>query len=245
MCHSNAIIHLDMTEKEPQAAQKPQKPRWAYHMVVWGLAAAILASGGLLVLWTTGEDAPISANATALEAITRTPQASPTRGWQPDLSATQVPADSAMLDREILPIPSNTPDPTPTPTVTPPVIRWTQAEKNALSWMCYGEVGGMAEAKVDACLSVISTVRARYAYFNNFGETDVLSTLLRPGQFAISIRSDIPSPDPDINWAVEIYMNGTRGSCTGFLYFNSAPGGPSLCMIRSSNGQWVEFHNGW
>lgn len=155
------------------------------------------------------------------------------------------PSGQAVIDREILPLPSDTPHPTPTPTVTPPVIEWSQAEKYALSWLCYGEVGGMQEVKVDACLSVISTVRARYAYYNAFGETTVLETLMRPGQFNISIRTDIPSPDPDLNWTVELYVAGARGACTGYLYFNSVPGGPSECVIRASNGQWVEFHNGW
>jgi hypothetical protein len=111
--------------------------------------------------------------------------------------------------------------------------------------MCYGEVGGFAEAKVDACLSVISTVRARYAYYNEFPETDVIGTLMRPGQFLITIHTDRPGPDPDLNWTVEMYAAGMRGSCTGFLYFNSAPGGPVLCTIRAGNGSFMEFHNGW
>ncbi len=133
----------------------------------------------------------------------------------------------------------------PTQTYDLPIIEWTQAEIYALQWTCYGEVGGMQEVKIDACWSVISTVRARYAYSNGFTETDVIGTLSRPGQFSITFYTDRPGPDDELNWAVDQYRAGARGSCNGYLYFDSAPGGPSLCVIRAANGQWVEFHNGW
>lgn len=154
---------------------------------------------------------------------------------------TQTPAPTSTS----IPTATATPEPTTEATSEPPAeIFWTQEEKNALGWLCYGEVGGMAGAKVDACLSVLSTVRARYAYSNGFSETDVMGTLLRPGQFNVTVHTDRPGPDPDLNWAVEQYMNGMRGSCNGYLYFDSVPGGPSLCQIFSNYG-WIEFHNGW
>lgn len=133
----------------------------------------------------------------------------------------------------------------PTQTYDLPIIEWTQEEIYALQWTCYGEVGGMQEVKLDACWSVISTVRARYAYSNGFSETDVIGTLSRPGQFSITFYTDRPGPDDELNWAVDQYRAGARGSCNGYLYFDSVPGGPSLCVIRAANGQWVEFHNGW
>ncbi len=174
--------------------------------------------------------------------------------------ATPTAPSAVRVDRRIVPPPTRTPTPTLTPTVTPtatpspspsplpvtpPEITWTEAEKYALQWLCYGEVGGMAEAKVDACLSVISTVRMRYAYPNNFAGSDLLSTLLAPGQFQVTIYTDRPGPDPDLNWAVEQYQHGLRGSCNGYLYFNSIPGGPAECTIRASNGQFLQFHNSW
>jgi hypothetical protein len=103
----------------------------------------------------------------------------------------------------------------------------------------------MAEARVDACLSVISTVRARYAYGSGFPETDVISTLRRPGQFNFDFDPSQPAPDTELYWVVQQYQWGMRGSCNGFLYFDSVPGGPSLCVIQSSTGEFMEFHNGW
>jgi hypothetical protein len=177
-------------------------------------------------------------SATLAGPVTPTRPAPEEDNSDPPNNATPEPADSALPAEEPV---------TARPTINPddiPEIEWTQEEKNALSWMCYGEVGGMAGSKVDACLSVISTVRARYMYANSFYETDVLSTLTRPGQFNVEIHTDRPAPDADLVWAVEQYEAGARGSCNAFLYFDSDPGGPSLCQIYSANG-WIEFHNGW
>jgi hypothetical protein len=102
----------------------------------------------------------------------------------------------------------------------------------------------MGSVRGDACLSVISTVRARYAYSNGFGTTDVISTILAPNQFHITIDTSQPAPDAALYDLVIAYQNGARGSCNGYLYFDSVPGGPVLCTIRSSNGQFLEFHNG-
>jgi hypothetical protein len=123
-----------------------------------------------------------------------------------------------------------------------PPIAWTEEEKNALSWMCYYEVGGMGAARVDGCLSVISTVRARYVYGSGLGH-DVLSVLQWPGQFNIQI--DTSNPHSDMYPIVEQYQDGARGSCNGYLYFDSVSGGPSLCVIYGSGTQFLEFHNGW
>jgi len=108
--------------------------------------------------------------------------------------------------------------------------------------MCYYEVGGMGAARRDACLSVISTVRARYIYGSGLGY-DVLSVLQWPGQFNIPINT--ASPHPDMYPIVQQYQNGARGSCNGYLYFDSVPGEPALCVIRGAAEQFIEFHNGW
>ncbi len=160
---------------------------------------------------------------------------------------TGTPLAQAQIQRQILPgAEPGTPTPAPEasrPPVTP--IPWSDAEINALSWLCYHEIRGMAEVRIDACLSVISTVRARYVYYNNFGETDVIGTLQRAGQFPIDFDTSQPAPDQDLYWTVIQYQYGARGSCNGFLFYDSVPGGPVLCVIRSSNGQFMEFHNGW
>ena len=174
------------------------------------------------------------------------------------VDATDTASAAARIDRAIIapptrtPTPTLTPNPTPIPTSTPaptstdgppPEIEWTQAERYALQWLCYGEVGGMTGVKVDACLSVISTVRARYAYANNFNYSDLLSVIMAPGQFNVTVYTDQPGPDPDLNWAVDQYQTGARGTCNGYLYFNSIPGALAECTLRSSNGQFLQFHN--
>jgi hypothetical protein len=120
---------------------------------------------------------------------------------------------------------------------------WTAEEKNALSWLCYGEISGMGNSEYDACLSVISTVRARYAYTNGFTETDVIGTLRRPNQFNVPIETAQPAPEPRFMAYVEDYAQGARGSCNGYLYFNSIPGGPSACVIYGAAGLFIQFHN--
>ncbi|MCC6905272.1 MAG: hypothetical protein IT326_05460 [Anaerolineae bacterium] len=146
---------------------------------------------------------------------------------------------------ETVPTPSAAPASVNTPPATVPateIINWTPEEMNALSWLCTGEVGGMGYARADACLSVISTVRARYAYPSGFGVTDVMSTLRSPGQFNVTIRTDTAT---DMLPVVESYRTGARGSCSGYFYFNSIPGGPAACTIYGAAGQFVNFHNRW
>lgn len=139
------------------------------------------------------------------------------------------------------PAPRYTSTPAATPTLAEPVY-WTTEEQNALSWMCSGEVGGMGSAKTDACLSAISTVHTRYATASGFPETDVLSTLQKPNQFHVTIRTDVPT---DMLAVVELYMAGARGSCTGYIYFNSIPAGPAECVIYGAGSQFLNFHNSW
>lgn len=229
-------------------------------LIVAGAALVVLSLGSLALIGPLGE--PQARGSTAIGALT------PWLGsgtWEPvdvplPQAVTPTALSAARVDRRIVPPPTRTPTPTLTPTATPtvtpspspsplpvtsPEITWTEAERYALQWLCYGEVGGMAEAKVDACLSVISTVRMRYAYPNHFAGSDLLSTLLAPGQFQVAIYTDRPGPDPDLNWAVEQYQHGLRGSCNGYLYFNSIPGGPAECTIRAGNGQFLQFHNSW
>jgi hypothetical protein len=153
------------------------------------------------------------------------------------------------LERE--PVAQTTFVPTLTPYLTPtlaPVtpIPWTDEDYNALTWLCYEEVRGMKEARYDACLSVISTVRRRYAYEDDpYREDTIEQTLLRENQFPIDFELDRPAPDEFLQQAVDQYQWGARGTCTGYLYYDSVPGGPSLCVIQAANGQFVEFHNGW
>jgi hypothetical protein len=256
-----------MSDVELQSPESGRSHRSAL-LIALGTGLVIFSVGGALLLTLTpaGEDEAGGADAansggarieaeggptrtpTRRAAPSATPSATlagpvtPTRpasSAEPDSPSTAAPAVDTAPPEEVAPATQPTIDPEDIPE-----IEWTQEEKNALSWMCYGEVGGMAGSKVDACLSVISTVRARYVYANSFYETDVISTLTRPGQFNVEIHTDRPAPDDDLVWAVEQYEAGARGSCNAFLYFDSVPGGPSLCQIYSANG-WIEFHNGW
>lgn len=224
------------------------EPRLPALLIAVGVGLTILSIGGLALLaFLPAQGRPEAA------AGEGTPETSPNPGSEAAALpiGTPGPTPSPTLAGPVTPTrPAGTPpasdgEAAPTVTGTLPLIEWTEAEKNALSWLCYYEVGGMGEARVDACLSVISTVRARYAYPNGFTETDVIGTLTRPGQFNIEFETDRPAPDSELYWVVEQYQYGMRGSCNGYLYFDSVPGGPSLCVIRSSNGQFMEFHNGW
>lgn len=252
---------MDTPAESPQAHPSP---RWPLRLIALGAALILLAAGGFALLMFQPAPQPGLSGAAATptpDKATKTPEPTPTRA-----AVAMTPADDARIDRQLVSPPTHTPTPTLTPTatptstatataaispspspvpVTPEPIVWTQEEKNALSWMCYGEVGGMGAAKIDACLSVISTVRVRYAYANNFAGDDLLSTLFAPGQFNVPMYTDRPGPDPDLMWAVEQYAAGMRGSCTGFRYFNSIPGGPAQCTIYASNGQFLQFHNSW
>ncbi len=163
---------------------------------------------------------------------------------EPSATPTLIPPTPTISPAPAPKAPTDDAEPTrasePAPAVEP--IEWTPEEKNALSWMCQYEVGGMGAVRIDACLSVISTVRARYVYSSGLG-TDVLSVLQWPGQFNIPIRTD--EPNQGLIGVVEQYQNGARGSCNGYLYFDSVPGGPSLCVIYGAGGQFLDFHNGW
>jgi hypothetical protein len=256
-----------MSDEALQSSESGRSRRPAL-LIALGTGLVIFSVGGalLLTLASAGEDEAGGADAADSGGARIEAEGGPTR--TPPRQAAPSATPSATLAGPVTPTrPASSAEPDPPtvlapavestlpddeseaaqPTIDPediPEIEWTQEEKNALSWMCYGEVGGMAGSKVDACLSVISTVRARYVYANSFYETDVISTLTRPGQFNIEIHTDRPAPDDDLVWAVEQYEAGARGSCNAFLYFDSVPGGPSLCQIYSANG-WIEFHNGW
>ncbi|MBN1311825.1 MAG: hypothetical protein JXB30_10420 [Anaerolineae bacterium] len=206
-------------------------------LVVFGLVLTVLSSVGLILI----RDIPGTTQPPPV--VFHTPM--PTLAL-PDITATS--PRQAMISRGVVAptFPPQTATPTPELTQTAlPTIAWTDAEKNALSWLCWYEVRGMGDVVADACLSVISTVRARYAYNSGFGTNDVISTILAEGQFT-GVEIDTSQPaSSELYWLAEIYANGARGSCTGYFYFDSVPGGPSLCVIRSSNGQFIEFHNGW
>lgn len=243
---------VPLTEPETETRRAKQR---GFILIAAGLLLLLVGTGGLFMLLRFQPESDQQAlpfmqadeNPGEQDRKPETPDAdSAITG--PDV-VTALPEPTLISPPTALPTPTQLVEPTAlAPTiipVTPPEIVWTQAEINALGWTCYGEVGGMVEVRVDACWSVISTVRARYAYSNSFPETDVMGTLLRPGQFNITVHTDRPGPDEDLNWAVLQYQTGARGSCNGYLYFDSVPGGPSLCVIRASNGQWIEFHNGW
>lgn len=209
-----------------------RRSRFAIRLFLFGVALSLLSIGGLALLpkleYAALADTRYIAGLLAAEST-------------PTLTG-------SLIDRQAAvgtPAPTATPTPSPTPTnPPPPVIEWTEQEINALTWLCYYEVRGMGAVRNDACLSVISTVRARYAYNSGFRETDVISTLLGEGQFSFTFDPGQPAPDPSLRDLVIAYQYGARGSCTGYLYFDSIPGGPSLCVL-SGGGQFIEFHNGW
>jgi hypothetical protein len=210
-----------------------------------GLWMALLAGMGVVLILAACLLATFGPRTrAALARPTPTLTMTPTRTPRPTVSPTPAPR----VEREPLAVMTEAPTITPIPSPTPgpiPTIVWTEAERNALSWLCLGEVKALDELRVDACLSVLSTVRQRYAYPSAFNESSVAEVLAHPGQFNVTIHTDRPAPDPAMMQAVLAYESGARGSCTGYLYFNSTPGGPSLCVIRSADGSYIEFHNGW
>lgn len=210
---------------------------------MWGVVL-VLVGVVLMVVGVVGLMATSSAQQQAIAAalITTTPTFTP--------HATPTMDESPRIDRALPAVTTLLPIPTLAPTVTMALesvtpIPWTEEEINVLSWVCYSEARGMGEARIDACLSVISTVRQRYAHDNAFLETDIASTLARPMQFPIEYHFNYPAPDEELQWSVTQYQWGARGSCSGYLYYDSVPGGPSECVILSENGSWIEFHNGW
>lgn len=221
-----------------KAKPVPGSPRGAIRLILIGLVVTALSVAGLILLPGAGSAPSIA-------------ESLPSPSSNPVFATPTPPRDVAIQRAFVAPLgPTTTPTPTPTTAATlppPPKIQWTQEEEYALTWLCWYEIRGMGDRKIDACLSVISTIRARYAYANSgFSERDVISTITRPGQFTgVKIDTSKPAPDPDLLWAVHQYEAGARGSCSGYLYYDSLPGGPSLCVIHASNGQWEEFHNGW
>lgn len=222
------------------------------------LLAAALAGFVLLCPFTSGEAWPLLDLAPTATA-TLTPTATPTATIPATVrrsDATPTAPAQAVIERQVIAPPTHTPTATPTaiptvaptstpgPTVPAPPIEWTTEEANALAWLCYGEAGGMGWSKVDACLSVISTVRARYAYENRFYTSSVLETIIAPGQFNVRIETDQPGPDPDLNQAVELYAGGMRGSCNGYLYFTGQPQSDA-CVIYGYGSQALYFFNSW
>jgi hypothetical protein len=219
-----------------------------------GSVLLIIVGAVLTVVGVVGMLAASPAQQAAIAEELAAPTATPTlrqsvhAGRDGSAVSTLLPTLIPMPTATLIPATSLPPTFTLAPAATPaPVtpIPWTEEEINALSWVCYSEVRGMGEARIDACWSVLSTVRARYAYANEFGETDVAGTLMRPGQFPIEIHFDYSAPDEELYRAVIQYQWGACGSCSGYLYYDSLAGGPSACVIRSSNGSWIEFHNGW
>ncbi len=245
MAADDAIPTRDETHPHDKPRLTRPRPGW---LLVGGLALVGVALVGLFVLQMRSAPGAQALSAVVTLTPTAASAAQATGTPLPSSHLTPTALGQAVVQRQVVAPPTRTPTPGPTstaPAPTPPEIEWTQAERNALSWMCYGEVGGMAEQKVNACLSVISTVRARYAYYNAFSTTNVVDTLRAPGQFNVRIETGSPSPDPDLNWTVEQYQAGMRGTCNGYLYFNSLPDGPVLCTITSSTGEFMHFHNSW
>lgn len=244
---------MGQSDKNVEKTSRAGLPGW---LIGTGIGLVVFAVTGVVIAqqFPGDEMGPVVAesdgitvddSAAASNRTTSVPSFTPTVTPTPILGISPTPLAKVILEREFIPFPptpTQTPLPTATSTLAPPTIFWTQAEKYALAWMCYGEVGGMLEVKIDACLSVLSTARTLDMFYNSPG-SNILGVLDRA--FYVTVHTDRPSPDPELDWTVEAYINGMRGSCTGYMYFNSDPGGPSLCVIRSSNGSWVEFHNGW
>ena len=133
----------------------------------------------------------------------------------------------------------------------------SNAERELLVRLCVAEVFGMQPAiRVDACLSVIDTVFTRM-------KTGTISDGTLEGTLGWHRESDyywqfppwvtlgcerVPQeacrdnvPDGWAREAVELYLTGVRGSCSGYLYYNSIPGGSRDCVISDGN-QYAEFH---
>jgi hypothetical protein len=247
-------------DKQPS---RTSPPRWAALLIMIGALVVVLSGSGLLLLRDTPEEAVV-AETEAASPTSRHFVITPTDLAAPVIHRLIVPMPTRQVTPTAFVLPSATPSlvaaqqetqastsvPSTLPSTSQPAqptaegtaIAWTQEEKNALSWMCHYEVGGMGSVKYDACLSVISTVRARYVYGSGLG-SDVLSVLQWPNQFNIPINTD--SPNSVFIGTVEEYQNGARGSCNGYFYFDSVPGGPSLCVIYGASNQFLDFHNGW
>lgn len=239
-----------MNDTQQTKAQAPDTPGETGTPQAGGRASLVttLALGALfvgVVLLTvalTGPQTPPP----AVPESDLAPSATPVRGAIARFVATQ--GESLRIDRNSVLLTTHVPTLTPAVTLTlvpATPIAWNQEDFNALTWLCYEEVRGMAEQRIDACWSVISTVRQRYAYTNAYHEESIVDTLERENQFPITFHTDRPAPDEELQNAVRQYQYGARGSCTGYLYYDSVPGGPSLCVITSSNGSFVEFHQGW
>jgi hypothetical protein len=232
--------------------------RWTILAGAALVVGAALAGFALLGPFDSG-DAGLRLGLAPSATPTPTPTATPTSTLaatirQPDVTPTS--PDQALIERQVIAPPTHTPTPTqtaiptvpptptPGPTIPAPPIEWTTEEANALAWLCYGEVGGMGWSKVDACLSVISTVRARYAYTNGFYTSSVLETITAPGQFNVRIETDQPGPSAELNEAVQLYADGVRGSCSGYLYFTGQPRSDA-CVIYGYGNQALYFFNSW
>ncbi len=221
-----------------------------------GVFLLLLAGGGLLLL-LFNSDETVETEQSIAESIQLPVTLTPTETVETvnnatatSEEATEEPTSPEVEETSPTTAPTLTPSSAPVilleaqPTSTFVLIEWTEAEKNALSWMCNDEIGGMGTNVVrNACLSVISTVRARYAYPNGFTEKDVIGTLLRPNQFSIEVKTE--TPNERFYPIVEAYQQGARGSCNGYLFFDSVPGGPSVCVIYGAAGMFMEFHTGW
>jgi hypothetical protein len=242
------LLSQAMTEADQPTNIKRAPRRWAILLIGLG---SVLAAASAIGLFLTPNKPETAVAETSSPTITRPVMTvtiadqplvqrqiiePPTREIPPTATITPLPEPSISTLE-----PTNTDQPVddsqPTPQGTP--IAFTTEERNALSWMCYYEVGGMGSVKYDACLSVISTVRARYVFNSGMG-TDVLSVLTRPNQFNIPVITDHGS---DAFLAtVDQYASGARGSCNAYLFFDSVPGGPSACIIYGFNS-FIEFHN--
>ena len=226
-----------MSETVEHSEDKPAETKLLVSQLVLASLGLLAAVTGVVVVVATP-----TAEATAQQLAAESTPYRLRFPWQPQ-------TNDNLVDREAVAFTTLVPTLTPvvTPTIVPVTpIAWTEEDFNALTWLCYEEVRGMREVRYDACLSVISTVRRRYAYDDDpYGEETIEETLLRTNQFPIEFHLDRPAPDTGMVQAVEEYRWGARGSCTGYLYYDSVNGGPSLCVIRGANGQFVEFHDGW
>lgn len=139
-------------------------------------------------------------------------------------------------------------------------IVFSPDERKLLRRLLWYEVRGMADAREAVGLDVLDVVANR-TEIQLMSNGTIYSTLnwhdatggvwqFPPGVTfeCWQIPDNAGCPDNyDLTWADEIvdaYEDGERGPCEGMLYYDSIPGGPSLC--RQEGGlEFMEFHNGW
>jgi hypothetical protein len=126
------------------------------------------------------------------------------------------------------------------------------------------ECRGMGWAVEDCTRSVVSTVLRRMAFYEEthgaYGLSDgtVYGTLDHNYQGLwqfppwVTRGCEVVSEEACLDWVelqpfidyVRGYLADGQAPCAGYLYYDSIPGGNSLCKVETPQG-WIEFHQGW